>query len=212
MVDYGELREEYDSSPLRVEDLDRDPFVQLSRWLKAAIECGVKEPNAMVLSTSSREGIPSSRTILIKSVTSEGLTFFTNYSSRKGVEIAANPMVSLTTYWRESYSQVTIDGMAEKLSDEESTRYFQSRPRETQIGAWSSPQGKEIQNRGELEEAFESYMQKFSGKEVPRPPHWGGFIIRPTQFIFWRGRSHRLHDRFLYREERGSWKLSRIAP
>lgn len=212
MGNFGDLREEYDSSPLSLGDMDRDPMSQFRLWLAMALKGGVREPNAMVLSTSSREGVPSSRTILIKEAREEGFTFFTNYSSRKSLEILSNPWVSLTTYWREIYSQVSVEGRAEKLAEEESVRYFETRPRDAKIGAWCSPQGRELSSRGELERAFSLYSERFSGERVIKPPHWGGFIVRPYQFIFWRGRRHRLHDRFLYRKEGGEWRVTRIAP
>ncbi|MEM1282236.1 MAG: pyridoxamine 5'-phosphate oxidase [Chlamydiota bacterium] len=212
-MDIQQLRTEYRSTPLMLKDMHSNPIEQLKLWMHTAIDEGVVEPNAMVLATASKDGQPSTRTVLIKQIHDEGIVFYTNYKSRKGREVLENPKVSVTIFWKEIDSQITIDGTAEKIPDEESEVYFSSRPRETQIGAWSSNQGEVLASRSVLVDAFENYTSKYVGQDVPKPPHWGGYIIRPTLFIFWKGREHRLHDRFLYEKETAeSWNIKRISP
>lgn len=212
-MDIQQLRIEYRSHSLMLKDMHKSPIEQLKVWMHTAIDEGVVEPNAMVLATASKDGQPSTRTVLLKQIHDEGIVFYTNYESRKGREVLENPKVSVTIYWKEIDSQITIDGTAEKIPDKESEVYFSSRPRETQIGAWSSNQGEVLASRSVLVDAFDNYTSKYEGQDVPKPPHWGGYIIRPTLFIFWKGREHRLHDRFLYEKETNdSWNIKRISP
>lgn len=213
MMEFDDLRKEYRSIPLHDEDMDKDPINQLLRWLREAKEGGIVEPNAMTLGTATKEGRPSTRTVLLKELDEQGLIFYTNYESRKGHEIAENPRGSVTFYWREIEKQVTIDGSIEKISENHSISYFAKRPRETQIGAWSSRQGKPIASRKTLEDAYENYLIKFQGKEISKPSWWGGYRLLPELWIFWQGRENRLHDRFLYLPcEKNQWRIQRINP
>jgi pyridoxamine 5'-phosphate oxidase len=212
-MDIHQLRKEYRSHPLKFKDMHKDPIEQLKIWMHTAINEHIVEPNSMVLATSSKEGLPSTRTVLIKQIHTEGLVFYTNYESRKGQEIQDNPQVSATIYWKEIDSQITIDGTAHKISEEESENYFLTRPRDTQIGAWSSRQGEALASRLVLVDAFDHYTSKFESQDVPKPPYWGGYIIQPTLYIFWKGRDHRLHDRFIYKKTPDdSWGIERISP
>lgn len=212
-MDIQHLRKEYRSHPLTMKEMHQNPIEQLKRWMHTAINEGIVEPNAMVLATVSKEGLPSTRTVLLKQIKDEGIIFFTNYESRKGKDILENPNVSVTLYWKEIDSQITIDGTAEKISEEESDIYFASRPRDTQVGAWSSQQGRVLASRLVLVDAFDHFTSKYEDQDVPRPPYWGGYLIKPKLFVFWKGREHRLHDRFLYtRGSEGLWDIKRIAP
>lgn len=212
-MDIQSLRKEYRSIPLTLEEMHKDPIEQLKLWMRHAIDEGVVEPNAMILATASAEGAPSTRTVLAKQIQQEGLLFYTNYESRKGKEIAENPRVSATFYWKEMERQVSLDGIARKISEEESQSYFTKRSRDAQLGAWSSRQGEPLASRKALLDSFESYRTTYEGKEVPKPPYWGGYLFLPSLFIFWKGREHRLHDRFLYtKSPDGSWVIQRIAP
>lgn len=189
-----------------------DPFDQFRLWFDKAIEAGISEPNAMVLSTVSESGKPSSRVVLLKDITDEGLAFYTNYNSRKAQEIGKNPYVSLVFLWPGLERQVRIEGRATKTGTEEADIYFRSRPGGSRLGAWVSEQSRAITSREELDKRLELVRERFAGKEIPRPEHWGGYIVKPTAFEFWQGRENRLHDRFLYRFENGGWTLNRLAP
>jgi pyridoxamine 5'-phosphate oxidase len=208
------IREDYTKGSLSKQDVKHNPFDQFKNWFDQALDSEVLEPNAMVLSTISTEGFPNSRVVLMKDIKSDGLSFFTNYKSHKGQEMEFNPKVSILFFWPELQRQIRMLGTVEKLSVEESTEYFQSRPTGSQIGAWSSPQSQIIVNREFLEEQVSHYEQKFNGLEVlPKPEFWGGFLFKPTQFEFWQGRSSRLHDRIVYNYiDGGSWSLIRLAP
>ncbi len=180
--------------------------------MEQAIEVA-REPHAMNLSTVSREGKPSSRIVLLRGIRKEGFEFFTNYRSRKGNEIKSKPWGALTFFWFELGRQVRIEGRLKKMSAKESDDYFATRPRSSQIGAWASDQSKLLKSRHELEESFEYYQQKFQDKKVPRPSHWGGYILVPDKIEFWQGRTNRLHDRLLFTRQRNRrWKIQRIAP
>ncbi len=212
-MDIQQLRSEYRSHPLMLKDLHEKPMEQLKLWMHTAINEGVVEPNAMALATASKDGQPSTRTVLLKQIKDEGIIFYTNYESRKGKDILENPKVSVTIYWKEIDCQISIDGTAHKISEEESEIYFASRPRDTQLGAWSSQQGQALASRLVLVDAFDHYTSKYEDQDVPRPKFWGGYIIHPTIFLFWKGRENRLHDRFLYtKSSDDSWDIKRVAP
>jgi pyridoxamine 5'-phosphate oxidase len=184
---------------------------QLGRWLADADAAGLPEPNAMVVATADAAGRPSSRTVLLKGYDADGLVFYTNYTSRKGGELAANPFASATFPWYGLHRQVHAAGPVERVDAVTSDAYFASRPRGAQLGAWSSPQSTVIPDRSVLDAAFAEAEARWPG-EVPRPPHWGGFRLRPETVEFWQGRANRVHDRLRYRRDGDGWALERLAP
>lgn len=204
-------RIQYDRGILSENHLLENPLDQFEAWMKEAIAAGVAEPNAMDLSTVN-DGRPSSRIVLLKGVDKRGFIFYTNYDSRKGKEMAVSPFVSLNFFWTLQARQVRIEGRAEKVSPEESDTYFASRPRESQIGAWASSQSSVIKNREMIEEKIAQMEKEYQGKDIPRPAHWGGYIVIPDRIEFWQGRPNRLHDRFLYEESPTGWMVFRLAP
>lgn len=203
----------YTIGSLTREQLASNPLKQLQVWIDDAVRAEISDATAMVLATATSEGVPSTRTVLLKKIDKEGFLFFTNYQSRKGEEMFANPFVSCTFYWRELERQIVVDGEVEKVSSEESVDYFKTRPRGSQIGAWASEaQGRVLESRGELEKAFQLLEHEYQGKEVPLPPYWGGFRVVPSRIEFWQGRPNRLHDRFSYRRHDGHWIIERLTP
>lgn len=211
-MDLNHLRKEYNSKRLTISSMHANPFFQFNAWLQEAIKKKLIEPNAMTLSTATKEGKPSSRVVLLKEVDDEGLLFYTNYESRKGKELIENPFASLNFYWKELERQLTIEGTIQKLSTEKSTTYFHSRPRASQLSAWVSSQGNVISSHEWMEDRFSELQKEFEGKEIPLPPYWGGFRLVPTLFIFWQGQRNRLHDRFRYQKNNEEWKIDQIAP
>jgi len=211
-MDIGDLRRHYTQAELDVDRLAEDPFVQFERWFKEACEAELSEPNAMCLSTVSTEGQPSSRTVLLKSFDQQGFVFFTNYGSRKAREIGDNSKVSLLFPWLGLERQVIVSGSASKVSTSESLKYFLSRPRGSQIGAWVSQQSSVVTSRSLIEAKLEEMKRKFAGGEVPLPSFWGGYRVEPATIEFWQGRPNRLHDRFLYSRGDDGWGIERLAP
>jgi pyridoxamine 5'-phosphate oxidase len=206
-----QMRRSYGDAGLSEGDLTPNPFDLFLRWLsEAAANEYIVEANAMVLSTFADE-IPTSRSVLLKDVTHEGLTFFTNYNSRKAKAIGKNPNVSILFPWYPMERQVSITGVAMKVSEQDSADYFATRPRESQLGAWASAQSDPLDSRKNLEERFQ-ILDKMYPNEVPKPPHWGGFLIRPISFEFWQGRYSRLHDRFIYNLKNSNWEINRLNP
>jgi pyridoxamine 5'-phosphate oxidase len=203
-------RKSYEKHSLEVEDLKATPHEMLEFWLSEVED--LHDYNAMVVSSVDASGQPHSRVVLLRGVNEEGLKFYTNYSSHKGQELEQNNKVALNFFWPTVERQVRVEGELYKLTDAESDAYFNSRPRESQIGAWVSPQSSTIESREVLNERFRDYTDKFEGHPVPRPAHWGGYIIRPKYYEFWQGRPNRLHDRLTYRLQDGAWKISRMAP
>lgn len=209
-----DMRKDYTSPNLEVADLDSNPFHQFHNWFQEAIKEDVPEPNAMTLATCTPKGKPSARIVLLKDYGDSGFTFYTNYESRKGQEIAENPNAALVFFWQKLHRQIRIEGIIEKAALETSTRYFQSRPKGSQIGAWSSPQSSKINDRDELIAMVEANEKRFANQEkLPLPDFWGGYIVRPEAIEFWQGQPSRLHDRFRYeKDDEGGWKINRLAP
>ncbi len=206
-------RHDYETAGLDVGDLDPDPIVQWQRWYDQAYEAGCVEPNAFVLATVDADGVPQSRYLLARGADERGVSFFTNYGSPKSEEMTARPRVSLLFTWLQLHRQVRIVGKAERLPEAESDIYFASRPRMSQIGAWASPQSSAIADRAELERRVAAQVEHFAHHDaIPRPPQWGGWLVRPTWFEFWQGRPSRLHDRLQYAQVDGDWSISRRSP
>lgn len=193
-------------------DLNADPIQQLRQWLHSAEEAKLMEPTAMVLATATPEGTPSARVVLLKSVDGEGLVFYTNYESRKGKELRQNPKAALLFYWDVLLRQVRVEGRVSVLSEAESFSYFKTRPLVSRIGAWASRQSEVLPNREQLEEEVRRLEREFEGKEIPLPPHWGGFRLIPSMFEFWQGRESRLHDRIRYSLHKERWNIERLFP
>ncbi len=206
-------RVQYETAGLDLADLDPDPVRQWSQWHDQALEAGVAEPNSVVLSTVDADGVPDARNLLIRGADHNGFSFFTNYVSAKSLQLQHNPMAAATSSWLDLHRQVRIRGAVERLAPAESDAYFASRPRESQLGAWASPQSQQLVDRAELERLVAEVRARFDGIDVPRPPHWGGWLLVPIEVEFWQGRPSRLHDRFRYRRaETGDWNISRLAP
>ncbi|ARI52996.1 pyridoxamine 5'-phosphate oxidase [Streptomyces sp. S8] len=208
------MREHYRSEDFTERDLSPDPMDQFARWFRQVAAGGVlHEPNAMVVSTATPDGRPSSRTVLLKQYDDRGFVFFTNYGSRKGRELAANPYVSLLFPWHPMTRQVIVTGTASRVSREETADYFRTRPHGSQLGAWASEQSTVIGSREELIERYEELAARYpEGETVPGPPNWGGFRVVPATVEFWQGHGNRLHDRLRYVREGGSWRVERLCP
>lgn len=208
----ADIRKDYTLKTLDITDLNPNPISQFRLWMEEAIHAQVPEVNAFVLSTVSAEGKPSGRVVLLRDGNESGFSFFTNYLSRKGEDIAATPYASATFFWEPLQRQVRIAGTIEKLSATDSDEYFASRPRESQLGAWASHQSQILDTRQTLEERLIELDQQYKDQPIPRPPHWGGYLIKPTEIEFWQGRTSRLHDRFLYTLKGTSWGVVRLNP
>jgi pyridoxamine 5'-phosphate oxidase len=212
-MDLGALRRNYTQQGLDLQDLDADPFNQFSLWFEQACQADILEPNALVLATVAPSGQPFQRTVLLKYFDQDGFVFFTNYGSRKAQHIESNSQVSLLFPWYALERQLAIQGTAQRISPAESLKYFLSRPRGSQLGAWVSQQSSIISSRQLLEMQFEKIREKFLNQEIPLPDFWGGYRVHPTSFEFWQGRPNRLHDRFLYsREADATWIIARLSP
>jgi pyridoxamine 5'-phosphate oxidase len=209
----ADFRREYTLAGLRRADLDADPIAQFTKWFQQAVASAVPEPNAMTLATADASSHPSARIVLLKNADQRGFTFYTNYDSRKGRELAENPNASLAFFWPQLERQVCIAGTVGKVSRAESEKYFNSRPRGSRLSAWVSHQSEAIADRAALEKKLVELEQKFPGELVPLPPYWGGFCVEPARIEFWQGRPNRLHDRFRYlRQSDASWVIERLSP
>ena len=211
-MNVADLRKQYTKAGLVESGLPEKPMALFKQWFREALESEVVEPNAMALATVSGEGKPSARMVLMKGIEEDSITFYTNYQSRKASELEKTPHAACTFWWAELERQVRISGAVKKVPESASTEYFDTRPRQSQIGAWASSQSRPVSARKELEELFSSFERKFDGKKVPKPDHWGGYRITFDEMEFWQGRPGRMHDRIRYSLEKDGWNRQRLAP
>lgn len=209
----ADLRKDYQFQGLSETDVDPNPFKQFQVWFDQALAAQLPEPNAMTVATVTKSGKPRARIVLLKGFDERGFVFYTNYHSHKGQELADNPQAAIAFWWAELERQVRIEGRVLKVSDRESDEYFHSRPFNSRLGAWASEQSQVIESREVLEQRWQELKTKYENQEIPRPPHWGGFRVIPTEIEFWQGRPSRLHDRLLYTlKDDGSWRIDRLSP
>jgi len=206
------IRRDFMQQELNESSVEKTPLMQFSKWMEEAINAQILDPHAMVIATVSEDGKPSARTVYIRDFNEEGIVFYTNFNSRKGKELSANKNCSVLFLWEEVERQIRIEGTVEKVAEKVSDTYFSARPRESQIGAWASQQSEKIKSREELENKLAEYTEKFKNQTVPRPPHWGGYLIKPIYFEFWQGRPNRLHDRVVYEKRNEDWSIFRLNP
>ncbi|MGF2412468.1 pyridoxamine 5'-phosphate oxidase [Ferruginibacter sp.] len=213
MQNIADIRKDYQLQTLSEADVAADPIAQFGKWWDEAVKSDIDEVNAMTLATADKDGIPSARIVLLKEYDEKGFVFFTNYNSRKGEELLQNPYACLVFFWKELERQVRITGTTEKISMEESIAYFNKRPDGSKIGAWASPQSLAVAGKAWLKETFDYYRERFKHGEIPKPPHWGGYRVKPFKIEFWQGRPSRMHDRILYTSQNDStWTIERLAP
>lgn len=212
MTSIADLRQDYRQKALLEAEADPNPIRQFQIWFDQAVAANLLEPNAMTLATVDATGQPSARIVLLKGIDDQSFTFFTNYTGRKGQELATNPKAALVFLWGELERQVRIEGVVSQVSPTESDAYFHSRPIGSQLGAWASEQSQVITDRQVLEDRLEQLKAQYINQEIPRPPHWGGYRLRPHAIEFWQGRTSRLHDRLLYTQTGESWQRVRLAP
>ncbi len=209
----ADLRNEYTRAGLDETDLRPDPLAQFRGWFEDALAAGLHEPNAMTLATATPDGKPSARVVLLKGFDERGFVFYTNYEGRKGEELGRNPRAALVFYWGELERQVRIEGRASRVPERESDAYYASRPRGSRLGAWASEQSRPVEGREVLESRLRALEREYEGREVPRPPFWGGYRVEPEAVEFWQGRQNRLHDRIVYRRRgAGGWEIERLQP
>lgn len=208
----ADIRKEYKLHSLDEKDIGLDPIIQFGKWWVEALNSGIEEANAMTLATADKQGRPSARIVLLKGYGESGFNFYTNYESRKGIELEANPQACLVFFWKELERQVRVTGSVSRVSESESDDYFNSRPIDSRLGALSSPQSRVIDSRKFLEDRFEDFKHKFGSTGIPRPSNWGGYSLAPTEIEFWQGRPGRMHDRVRYKQAGHSWIIERLAP
>jgi pyridoxamine 5'-phosphate oxidase len=208
----ADIRKDYTQRTLDITDVNPNPIEQFRIWFDECIMAEITEPNAMTLASVQADGMPACRVVLLKEVNDEGFVFYTNYASDKGKQLIENGKAALNFFWKELERQVRIEGYVQQVDGAISDEYFNTRPRESQIGAWVSPQSREIENRTVLAELFTKISQQYEGQAVPRPPHWGGFLVNPVRIEFWQGRASRLHDRICYQKNGTDWTIKRLAP
>jgi pyridoxamine 5'-phosphate oxidase len=209
----AELRKDYTLEGLHEDDISPNPFQQFGVWFNQALSTQLPEPNAMTVATATPDGQPSARVVLLKNFDERGFVFYTNYQSHKGLELTQNPQAALVFWWAELERQVRICGRVERVSDTESDEYFHSRPLNSRLGAWASEQSQAIASREVLEQRFHKLQSEYENQEIPRPPHWGGFLVIPREIEFWQGRTSRLHDRLRYTLlDNGNWQIQRLSP
>ena len=211
-MDAASLRKEYTRAGLDRADMKPDPLLQFHQWFEETLAADLHEPNAMIVATATPDGRPSARTVLLKGYDERGFVFYTNYEGRKAGELDANPACALLFYWGELERQVRIEGRATRLSDSESDAYFASRPRGSRLGAWASEQSRPVEDRSVLEERVRELEARYEGREIPRPPFWGGYRVEPEVVEFWQGRESRLHDRLVYGRTGDGWQIERLQP
>jgi len=212
-MNIADIRKEYQMQSLLESDVAQHPIAQFEKWWNQAIESHIEEVNAMTLATVGEQGMPSARIVLLKGFDADGFTFFTNYESRKGKELEKHPQACLVFFWKELERQIRIEGIVSKIDAAASDVYFNSRPTQSKIGAWTSPQSEEIASRSVLEEKYQKMEASFENQTIQRPPFWGGFQLKPNKIEYWQGREGRLHDRIQYKQtEDGAWNISRLAP
>jgi pyridoxamine 5'-phosphate oxidase len=211
-VQIADLRRDYQGAALDERSVDRDPHRQFEEWFQAAVAAGVPEPNAMTLATVDARGRPAARIVLLKDHDVRGFTFYTNYESRKGRELATRPFAALVFFWVELERQIRIEGAIEPVDSAAADVYFRKRPRLSRLAAWASAQSAPLPDRATLEARFEEAQRRYPGEDVARPPHWGGYRLLPDAFEFWQGRASRLHDRITYRRDDTGWDIGRLAP
>ena len=212
MNNIADIRKDYKLQTLLETDVAADPIEQFDKWWDEAVKSEITEVNAMTLATATADGIPAARIVLLKGYDKNGFVFFTNYQSHKGKAMEQNANVCLVFFWAALERQIRITGTVEKISAAESDAYFTSRPVGSRIGAWASPQSTVIANRQVIEDSSAKFEQQFTDGNIPRPPHWGGYVVKPVQIEFWQGRPSRLHDRIQYSLHKGSWSIERLAP
>ncbi|HEY6899044.1 MAG TPA: pyridoxamine 5'-phosphate oxidase [Puia sp.] len=209
----ADIRKDYKLQTLSEEEVSKDPIAQFDKWWQEAVHSGIDEVNAMTLATASADGMPDARIVLLKGFETMGFTFFTNYNSAKGLQLLENPRAALVFFWKELERQVRISGLVSIATAKTSDDYFNSRPEGSRLGAWASPQSEVIESREWLENNERKMKEDWGNNPITRPPHWGGYLIKPIRMEFWQGRPSRLHDRICYSLERnGQWKIERLAP
>lgn len=213
MEDISQLRKDYSKGILTESSVNISPFAQFETWWSQANASQIDEPNAMTLATTAQDGRVDARIVLLKGFSEQGFVFFTNYNSNKSIQLSSHNQCGLLFFWKELERQVKINGTAQKISTQESIDYFDSRPEGSKLGAWASPQSMVVAGQAWLTETFNFYKERFSHGKIPKPPHWGGWRVKPTHIEFWQGRPSRMHDRILYTlQADGLWKLERLAP
>ena len=212
MSSLSDLRKEYIRAGLDESDADPDPIEQFRKWFDEALAADLHEPNAMTLASATPDGKPSARIVLLKGFDARGFVFYTNYEGRKGRELAENPRAALVFYWGELERQVRVEGRVWRVLEEESDAYYASRPRGSRLGAWASAQSRSVERRELVEERLRELEREYAGREVPRPPFWGGYRVEPEEIEFWQGRENCLHDRLVYRRSGDGWRIERLQP